>query len=66
MVEKKDRNTAGKTTPHCPYCDEEMQQAKLPWCQACGIKLSLCPQCGQPISGELSSCPRCGKKISVK
>lgn len=58
-------NTSAKTTgntPHCPYCDQDVQEAKLPWCKGCGVKLQYCPECGKPVSREAESCPHCGKK----
>jgi len=51
---------------HCPYCDEEVRQAKLPWCQACGVKLTYCAKCGQPVAEERDTCPHCGAKFSAK
>jgi hypothetical protein len=58
--------TTSKKEFHCPYCDEEVQQAKLPWCQACGVKLTYCAKCGQPVAGDRSTCPHCGAKFSAK
>jgi DNA-directed RNA polymerase subunit RPC12/RpoP len=66
MAEKKVKDTVEKKEFHCPYCDEEMQQAKLPWCQSCGVKLTYCAACGKPVGREDSSCPHCGKKLAAK
>ena len=29
----------------CPCCDEEIMEANLPYCQACGINVLYCPKC---------------------
>lgn len=63
---KKSGEPAAKKEFHCPYCDEEVQQAKLPWCQACGVRLVYCEKCGQPIAKDKAVCPHCGTKISAK
>jgi hypothetical protein len=63
MVKKNPTAAAGKTM-HCPYCDKAVQDAKLPWCKSCGVKLQICTQCGQTFSSEITSCPKCGKQIS--
>jgi hypothetical protein len=64
MVEKK---TAGSNTEyHCPYCDEEVRQAKLPWCQACGVKLTYCAKCGQPVDSVSKTCGHCGAALATK
>jgi DNA-directed RNA polymerase subunit RPC12/RpoP len=63
---RKESEPAKKMEFHCPYCDEEVQQAKLPWCQACGVKLLYCEKCGQPIAKGEAVCPHCGAKFSVK
>ncbi len=64
MVEK--NTAASKKEYHCPYCDEEVRQAKLPWCQACGVKLTVCTKCGQPTDSGGKVCSHCGTAISVK
>ena len=65
MAEKKCRDSVAKGGYHCPYCDEQVQQANLPWCQACGVKLTYCPQCGKPVAREVKACPHCGRKFPV-
>ncbi len=47
----------------CPYCDEEVMSADLPWCQACLVKLFYCPVCRKPVSREKRVCPDCGAEI---
>ncbi|MFH0941605.1 MAG: Fe-S cluster assembly scaffold protein NifU [Chloroflexota bacterium] len=50
----------------CPFCDGEIIGADLPYCQACGVKVFLCPQCHQPVARDASECPKCGAEISLK
>jgi len=47
----------------CPYCDEEMMVADLPYCQACQITLFYCPKCRKPLSRDNKVCPHCGAEI---
>ena len=47
----------------CPYCDEEMTEANLPYCQACGITVFYCPKCRKPFPRENKVCPHCGAEI---
>ncbi len=65
MTEKKENNNITKKAPHCPYCDEEVQQAKLPWCKGCGVNLVYCPHCSKLFPSEATSCPHCGSKKPV-
>ncbi len=48
----------------CPYCEQELFMAALPYCQACGITVFLCPECRKPLPRENEVCPHCGAKIS--
>ncbi|MFC1873717.1 hypothetical protein ACFLYX_00255 [Chloroflexota bacterium] len=59
MTEQK----AEKEVRHCPYCDEEVMSADLPWCQACHVKAFHCHACKKPISREEKVCPDCGAEI---
>ena len=47
----------------CPYCDEEIKKANLPYCQSCGITMFYCPKCREPLSRENEVCPHCGAEI---
>ena len=47
----------------CPYCDEEMRAANLPWCQACGITIFYCPKCREPLPRDNKICLHCGAEI---
>jgi predicted amidophosphoribosyltransferase len=47
----------------CPYCDKEILEADVPFCQACGITVFYCPQCRKPLKRDNKVCPNCGAKI---
>lgn len=66
MMAEKAGSQAAKKQFHCPYCDEEIQDAKLPWCQQCGVTITYCSQCGQPLASDKSVCPHCGAKFGQK
>ena len=48
----------------CPYCDTEIAEAVLPFCQACKVQVFFCPECRKPVSREDKVCPHCGKAWS--
>ena len=58
MVEKKE-----KEQQFCPYCDEEVMGADLPYCQTCRVTIFYCPQCRKPIPRDKRACPHCGAEI---
>ncbi len=47
----------------CPYCDEEIMRADLPYCQACSVTIFYCPQCRKPLPRDSKICPHCGAGI---
>ena len=47
----------------CPYCDEELMMADLPYCKACGVSIFYCPECRKPLPRDKKSCPHCGAEI---
>lgn len=49
----------------CPYCEEELVDETLPYCQACRASIKFCPECGKPITPETKTCPHCGKDIKA-
>ena len=54
----------GKKNPlACPYCDEEVITADLPYCKICGVTIFYCPQCREPLPREERVCPHCGAEI---
>ena len=54
---------AGKSHISCPYCDEEIMAANLPYCQACKLKVLNCPRCHKPVPRETTVCPHCKAEI---
>ena len=50
----------------CPYCDEEIIQAKLPYCQPCQVTLRYCRNCQIAVPREAETCPQCGGKLEDK
>ena len=59
MAEQKEK----KEHRFCPYCDEETMKADLPFCQACGLKIFCCPECGKPVNRDNKVCPHCGAEV---
>ena len=47
----------------CPYCDEEIMKADLPFCQVCGVEVFYCPECRKPLPRDKRECPHCGAAI---
>jgi endogenous inhibitor of DNA gyrase (YacG/DUF329 family) len=47
----------------CPYCDQEIVEADLPYCQACRVAIFYCPKCRKPVPRENRMCPHCGAEI---
>ena len=50
----------------CPYCDEEIMEADLPYCQACQVTILYCPKCRKPMRRENTVCPHCGADIRAE
>jgi hypothetical protein len=44
----------------CPYCDEEIVSAQLPFCKPCGVSLRYCAKCRVAVAREAEVCPHCG------
>jgi hypothetical protein len=57
------REKATKQKLYCPYCDEEIMAADLPYCQVCKIEVFYCPECGKPLPREKRVCPHCGVEV---
>jgi len=50
----------------CPYCEEELVMAALPYCQPCGVTLRYCINCQIAVAREAEVCPQCGGKLKWK
>jgi len=52
--------------PFCPFCDEEIVETSLSYCQACQVTIFYCPECRKPLSRDNKVCPHCGTEIKAK
>jgi hypothetical protein len=50
----------------CPYCDEELTESALPYCQPCKVEVFYCPVCRKPMPREKRVCPHCGADIKAE
>jgi hypothetical protein len=46
----------------CPFCDYAMEMP-YPFCQACGVELRYCSECGQPLPKDAETCPHCAETV---
>jgi hypothetical protein len=63
MVSKSESN---KEHLKCPYCDDEVAELQYPYCDACKVEYSICPECKKPVSKKSERCPSCGAEILCK
>jgi len=47
----------------CPYCEAEIVDMKLPYCQICHVEIIRCTDCLTVIPKDIDTCPSCGKKV---
>ncbi len=48
---------------HCPYCEDEIMAANLPFCQPCHVTTFRCPKCHKSFSRDKEVCPHCGTPV---
>ena len=60
MAEKREERSEACV---CPYCDGEIAEASFPYCEACKVTTSYCPECEKPVSRDNKVCPHCGAEI---
>ena len=49
----------------CPYCEEELIAASLPYCKPCGIVFCRCIKCRLTVlDKKAKNCPKCGGPLS--
>lgn len=48
---------------NCPYCEAELGEAQMPYCQACKASLTFCPECSKPLAADDKTCQHCGAKV---
>jgi hypothetical protein len=64
MKEKKQKSARREKRCLCPYCEEELVMANVPFCQACSITFYQCPTCQVTVlDREATSCPKCGAPL---
>lgn len=51
---------AGKCV--CPYCSSPVSMS-YPFCQACKVKIKICPKCEEATSRDAKNCPSCGAAL---
>ena len=47
----------------CPYCEQELLAAELPFCQPCSVTLRFCASCEKPVPRDAKVCPECGAPL---
>ena len=47
----------------CPYCDADIAEAAFPYCQACEVEVTQCPQCREAVRSDKQVCSNCGALI---
>ena len=59
------KNTSEEKRCVCPYCEEEMIDARSPMCRACGVVFRHCVKCQITVlDREATNCPKCGEPLS--
>jgi len=66
MAKKTVQKAERKIAPHCPYCDAEIFELNLPFCQACHVTIVRCTECLTVIPKNRKTCPSCGKPVKTK
>lgn len=61
MTGKKCQPTGEKR--FCPYCDAEIAEAAFPYCEACEVTITYCPECQKPVPRGKTTCPACGAAV---
>lgn len=63
MNEKK-KTSAKKGKCRCPYCEEELTAANVPFCQFCKVTFYRCPTCQVVVlDKKVTKCPDCGAPL---
>jgi Double zinc ribbon len=50
----------------CPFCEQEMEVAALPFCRTCGVTVQYCVKCEMPAPRNAKVCPKCGGKLTSR
>lgn len=63
MKEKK-KKSAKQEKCLCPYCEEQLAFAELPFCQVCSVTFYQCPACQVTVlDKKATKCPKCGASL---
>ena len=65
-MKKSVSKTEKKTEAWCPYCEDELANSQLPFCQPCKLETFNCPTCGKPTPRNNKICPNCGAPMKPK
>ena len=65
-MKKREEPKERKKKRICPYCEEEILAADLPFCQPCGVTLLYCTKCETAVVREAKVCPQCGGELEWK
>ncbi len=60
MAKANAKSNAKKAARHCPFCDLEIYEMRLPVCTACHTTIVYCKQCREPLPKDRTDCPACG------
>jgi len=62
---KKEKKTEKQEKCLCPYCEEELVIASLPYCRPCGIVFHRCLRCNITVlDRKATKCPKCGEPLT--
>jgi RNA polymerase subunit RPABC4/transcription elongation factor Spt4 len=59
------RRKEDKNEQWCPFCDEEIRNSQLPFCQPCRMAELHCPKCKGIVPRGEEKCPTCGTDITI-
>jgi len=66
MGAPKRKRVEKKSELWCPYCEDEIVNSQLPYCQPCKVETFNCPNCGRPVPRTKRTCPECGADMKPK
>ena len=62
---KEEKKTEKQERCFCPYCEEELVMANLPYCRPCRIVFLRCIRCNITVlDRKATKCPQCGEPLT--